>query len=530
MHLPVARDTLVTGTMKEKADLLLFNANVLTLDPARPRGEIVAIRGDRILSVGNNSEREDLTGRSTRCIDCGGRTVLPGFHDAHMHLFALASNLISLDCSPSAVSSIVEIQRLISRKAMTTPPGKWIKAAGYNEFYLEERRHPTRWDLDKAAPAHPVKLAHRTRHACVLNSRALALAGITAETPDPPGGLIERDPETGEPTGLLFGMNAYLSESVVPPPSDEELSEAIGRASRILLAAGITSLQDATSHNGPTQWERFRKAKESGKLIPRIKMMLGIREFQKFKALNPGAKTDDPELSIGAVKIMLDEVSGRLNPPQADLNEMVLTAHQAGFQVALHAIEENTVEAAAAAIAYALQRLPLNDHRHRIEHCAECPPRLLQRLEALQIAVVTQPAFLYFHGERYFATVEEHRLPWLYRIGSWHKAGLLTAASSDSPVIPVDPLTGIYAAVTRKAQTGREFLPEERISISQALWMHTAAGSHAAFEEKLKGTIAPGKLADLVLLSADPTRVPPEEIRAIRVEKTILGGRIVWEA
>lgn len=516
--------------MHSKADLLLFNARVLTMDPALPEAEAVAIGGNRIMARGRDSELAPLAGPGTRRIDCEKKTLLPAFHDAHMHLFALASNLISLDCSPAAVSSIVEIQQALSRRALSTPPGQWIKATGYNEFYLAEKRHPTRWDLDKAAPAHPVKLAHRTRQACVLNSRALALAGITAETPDPPGGLIERDPETGEPTGLLFGLNAHLSESVIPPPSDQELAEAITRAEKMLLASGITSIQDATSHNGPAQYERFRRAMTAGGFRLRVKIMLGIEGFQKLQRGEWSPADDSRGPSLGAVKIMIGEVSGRLNPPQPDLNEMVLSVHRAGFQVALHAIEANTVEAAITAIEGALRQWPREDHRHRIEHCAECPPPLLERLRTSRIAIVTQPAFLYFHGERYFATVEEHRLPWLYRIGSWQGAGLLTAASSDAPVIPHDPLIGIYAAVTRKAIIGRELLPEERIAPLEALRMHTAAGARAAFEEREKGTITAGKLADLVLLSADPTRVPPEEIKNIRVEKTILGGQIVWEA
>lgn len=516
--------------MNAKADLILINANVNTMDPDLPRADTVAVRGNRIIAVGTRSELESAFGPGTRRLDCEGKTLIPAFHDAHMHLFALVSNLLSLDCGPAAVSSIVEIQQLISRKALSTPPGRWIKAAGYNEFYLAEKRHPTRWDLDKAAPAHPVKLAHRTRHACVLNTRALAIAGITAGTPDPPGALIERDPETGEPTGLLFGMNAYLSESVVPPPADEELAEGIARAQRMLLASGITSLQDATSHNGPPQYMRFRRAGAEWGFRPRVRIMLGLEAFRKFRAGEWAPDADGGGPPLGAVKIMIDEVSGRLNPPQTELNAMVEEIHRAGFQAAIHAIEASTVEAAIAAIEHALRGSPRSDHRYRIEHCAECPPPLLERLRAARIAIVTQPAFLYYHGERYLATVEEPRFPWLYRIGSWHKAGLLVAAGSDAPVIPHDPLTGIRAAVTRKAHTDRELLPEERISALEALRMHTAAAARVAFEEREKGTITPGKLADIVLLSGDPLAVTVEELQEIRVEKTILGGEIVYES
>ena len=261
---------------KTSADLILHNANVITMETTNPKVEFVAVSGDRITVVGHGNEYQRFQTDQTRLIDCKGKTVIPGFHDAHLHIFSVISSLLSLDCSPSAVSSIADIQRAIAHKAVHTPRGSWIKGSEYNKFSLDEQRHPTRWDLDKAAPEHPVKLAHRTRYACVLNSLGLALAGITAETPDPPGGLIERELETGEPTGLLFGMNAYLSKNIVPPPSDEELNEGVKKANKLLLAAGITSIQDATVHNEPAQWGHLKRIKDSGYLQPRVTMVFSF--------------------------------------------------------------------------------------------------------------------------------------------------------------------------------------------------------------------------------------------------------------
>jgi len=247
----------------------------------------------------------------------------------------------------------------------------------------------------------------------------------------------------------------------------------------------------------------------------------------KDKGLRPGY--GDSGLRLGAVKITLDETRGRLNPPQEELNEGVLTAHQAGFQVAIHAVEEGTVEAAAIALEYCLNRSPKADHRHRVEHCSVCPPPLLQRLRDVDAMVVTQPAFIYFSGERYLEEVPNTQLPWLYRTRSFLENGLRPAGSSDCPVVPPDPLVGLYAAVTRKAESGQVLSPEEAISPEEALRIYTLGGAYASFEERLKGSIEIGKLADLVVLSADPTKVAPEEIKEIQVEKTIIGGEVVWE-
>jgi hypothetical protein len=509
-------------------DLVLYNANVLTMNRRQPRAELVAVRDGKIIHVGKNDELDLFRGRD-KLIDCKGRAVIPGFNDAHIHVLSYASNLLSVDCSPASVKSISDIQAKIKREAQRTPPGTWIKGSGYNEFYLAERRHPTRRDLDQAAPHHPVKLAHRSMHACVLNSMALSLAGISVETPDPPGGLIDRELETGEPGGLLFGMNSYINEKVIPPLTDAEISRGVKLANRKLLSLGITSLQDATVRNGYAQWQFFRRLKESGEFVPRVCLMFGFDALADFKKRGLRYGYGDSGLRLGAVKIAPDETGGYLNPPQEELNGMVLQSHQAGFQVAIHAVEEGTVKAAATALEYCLSRYPKADHRHRLEHCSVCPPELLRRLKVMKAIVVTQPAFVYYSGERYLSEVPEEQLRWLYRTKAFLKSGLKPAASSDCPVVPPDPLMGIYAAVTRKAENGEVLLPEEEISPEEALRLYTIAGAYASFEEHLKGSIAVGKLADMVVLSADPTGVSPDEIKNISVEKTIIGGEVVWE-
>lgn len=509
--------------------LILRNANVITMNPRRPRAQAVAIKGDRIVWVGDGSDLEMLRGPGTKAIDCGGRTVIPGFIDAHCHIMALASTLVEVDCSPAAVSSIEGIKAAIRRQAEKQPSGTWIRAQGYNEFYLAEKRHPNRGDLDAAAPYHCIRLTHRTRRAAVLNSLALQRAGISIESSDPPGGLIDRDLDSGEPTGLLYGMNAYLSEEVVPPLSEDELERAVRLAGRQLLSLGITSVQDATESNGWEQWRLFHSLKEAGVIWPRIWMMAGVKALPQFREAGLGPGAGDERLHLGAVKIAIDETHGYLNPSPEELNRMALQAHNAGYQVAFHAVEETTVSAAASAIEYAWGQHPRNDHRHRVEHCSVCPPPLLRRLRAAGALVVTQPPFIYYSGERYLAEVAPEQLPWLYRIGSLVRGGIRVAASSDAPVAQPNPLVGIYAAVTRKAETGQLLNPQDGVTPLQALKMYTAAAAYAARENGEKGSIAPGKLADLVVLSGDPTTINVDAIKDVAADITILGGEVVGE-
>jgi len=259
-------------------------------------------------------------------------------------------------------------------------------------------------------------------------------------------------------------------------------------------------------------------------------MMSGVDTVSQFREAGLVTGSGDSQLRLGGVKVVLSEATGQLYPPQPELNQQVLDTHRAGFQLAIHAIQQSTVEAAITALEYAHSQLPQAGRRHRIEHCSECPPRLLERLKKLQAVVVTQPPFLHYSGERYLVTVPADRLQWLYRIKSLLNSGLIVAGSSDSPIVPDNPLVGIYAAVTRQAEAGQQLLPEECISASQALTLYTINAAYASFEDSIKGSITLGKLADIVLLSNDPTKAPPEQIKDIKVEKTIIGGEVVWEA
>jgi predicted amidohydrolase YtcJ len=515
--------------MMPSADLILHNASVITMDAGRPSAQLVVVKGDRIIAVGDNGLLGEVRGTKTRVIDCGGKTVVPGFNDTHGHLFGSIRKRRSIDLSPKSVKSIADIKAAVRKRALDTPKGEWIIGGDYHEFYLAEKRHPNRRDLDEAAPDHPVALLHRSMHASVLNSVALARAGITRETPEPEGGVIDRELDTGEPSGVLFEMSAYVRDKLLPSLSPNELAEGIATLNKHYLELGITSLQDASVGNDHARWETLKRFKANESLRSRLSMMFGFDNLSQFQegGLTFGAGNEG--LRLGGVKFLLSEARDRLQPPFEELKEQALAAHEAGFQLAIHCVEPGTVEAAIATLEYIAGRSSLAERRHRLEHVSECPPELFKRLQKLEAVVVTQPNFVYHNGDRYLATVSPERRRWLYRIGSFFGAGLVVAAGSDSPVAPDNPWLGIYAAVTRQAQSGQQLLPKEAISVPQALALYTTNAAYASFEDSIKGSIAAGKLADMVILSADPLRSPPEKLKDIRVEMTIIGGKVAWE-
>jgi predicted amidohydrolase YtcJ len=511
------------------ADLVLKNTNIITMNPGQPFARLAAIRGDQIIFVGRDEDIESVTGPGTQIIDCENMTLIPGFNDAHCHIFSFIRKQLTLDLSYPAVKSIAEIKEAIRLKAAITPPGQWINGSDYSDFDLVEKRHPTRWELDEVAPYHPVILSHRSLHGCVLNSQALMLAGIDIATPEPPGGSIHRDIPSGEPDGVLVDLLGYIRYKVMPPLSDSDLEQGITMADRNFVSLGITSLQDATVTNDVKRWQTYKRFKEKGLFRSRVYLMTGTDRLAEFRTAGLDFRTGDDSLRMGGLKIVLGEATGHLFPAQPDLNRIVLEAHRSGCQVAIHAVEPPTIEAAIQALEYAVSQYPDLNSRHRIEHCAESIPALFERLVRLGVVVSLQPPFLYYSGERYLALVKPENIPYLYRVKSFLEAGLDVAAGSDNPVVPNNPLVGVQAAVLRQTAGGRIIAPEERVSPHQALALYTSNAAYASFDEKVKGKIVPGQLADFVLLNADPTRVPAEQISGIKVRKTFIGGKVVWE-
>ncbi|MBI3796381.1 MAG: amidohydrolase, partial [Deltaproteobacteria bacterium] len=408
----------------------------------------MAISAGRILAVGAERDLDSLVSPRTQKFSCGGRTILPGFIDSHLHLFSWASRFCGIDLSTAR--SIPEIHRLLAKRLSYSSPGEWLRGYGYDEFFLSEKRHPTRQEMDLVSSDLPIILRHRTGHAAVLNSVGLRQAGIHQHFVPPGGGSVERDPLSGEPTGVVYELEQFL-RTILPPLSAHELETGVKRANTELLRHGVTSFHDASAGNTLEDFALFRRFSSAGLLSSRATVMLGIAALPQIVEAKLSPFSGDERVRLGSVKIMLHESRGELYPQPDDLADMVLRAHRHGFQVAFHAVEEGPICAALAAIEHAQIRFPRTNHRHRLEHCALCPPPFIDKLGEIGSAVVVQPGFLYFYGEKYTTEVDPDLYSWLYRTKSLLQGGVLVAGSSDCPIAPLAPLISIQTAITRQS-------------------------------------------------------------------------------
>ena len=512
-------------------DLLLLNARVMTMDPKLPRVQAVAVAGDRIAALGSNQDVNAMSGPDTKIVDCQEQALLPGFNDAHCHLLALARTLQDLDCGPENATSIGSLQELVRSAVRGLRAGEWIRGHGYDDLALVEKRHPTRWDLDDAAPNRPVRLDHRSGHATVLNSLALELACIDRETEEPKGGFIDRAQESGEPTGLLLEMEGFLRDRLGTQRSESRLTEGVSAASRLLLSYGITSLQDAGADSDIERWRTFQWLQATGAMGLRLTMFAGAGRLAEFTGLGMEWGHGGPFQRLGHAKVMLTVTSGELSPPERELRELVEGAHRAGFPVAVHCIEEEAVAVAAGVLTNLATGHPPPNAPDRIEHCAECPPLVLEQVRRSGATVVTQPGFIYWNGQSYRDRVEEELQPHLYPSVSLHRGGIPLAFGSDAPVINPNPWPAIYSAVTRRDCSGQIFPgADQGLDVASALRMYTAAAAEAEGTAGVKGSISVGKLADLVLVDADPPKVDPAQLKDIKPVMTIVGGKMAWQA
>jgi len=482
---------------------VLQNARVVSFDPRLPVAQAIAVGGGRVLALGSSSSLRELAGRAAERVDCGGATVLPGLIDPHLHLFALAARRVNLDCA--AARSVHELLALVARRAAELPADAWVRGEGMDEVRLG--RLPTARELEAAAPRHPVRLRHRSRHASVLSVSALRLLGD--------GRGVER--RRGVATGLVFGREAALGRLVGPLPSDA-FAAGLAAAAGELSALGLATVADATPRPyralGP-----LRSAIAAGRFPLRVFAMRppGSRAWRAAKRLRPGA-----------VKIMVEEGPHGLQPRPADLARLIATAAAAGAQVAVHCVGTATLAAALAAFA-ALPRRLRAGRRHRLEHVAECPPPLIARIAALGLVVVTNPAFVHWRGDAYIAETGAPVRPWLYRARTLVRAGVPLAGASDAPVVPPSPWVGIAAARARRTAAGATLGAAERLGAAAALRLFTTGAAFALGADGL-GTLAPGRPADLVVVEPDPLRAPPDEVAETRVRLTLAAGERVWPA
>ena len=529
-------------------DTLFTHATVLTMNTALPEATAVLVRGERIVAAGAADDLRALAAPGVRVVDLAGATLLPGFNEAHNHMIEFGLSLTQVDCRAPGCESIAEMQRRVSVRAEETPPGTWILGRGYDDQSLAERRHPTRADLDRAAPAHPVAVVNASGHLLVANSRALALAGITRDTTAPEGGGIVHD-ANGEPTGLLLETAQRLVTARVPSPSENDLVAALGRCARAYTAAGITSSADARVGT-PAAMRAFQKATADGTNPLRTSLMMHAPLVSHLEAVGAHTGFGSDRLRWGPFKIFIDgSLIGRtaavsrpfLHDPQPDnlglmmmgdevFRDLVLRAHAAGWQIAVHAIGDRAIETVLDAYADALAVHPRANHRHRIEHCGILRPDLIRRIAEMGVVVVTQPVFITEYGDSFLRHLGEERAALTYPFRSLLNAGIPTVFSSDCPVSAFEPLKSVQVSVTERTGSGAPYAPQEALTVEEALYAYTAMGAYATFEEGAKGRIAPEMLADFVALARDPRTVPPDELAAIPVVGTWIGGERVYEA
>ena len=531
-------------------DLVLVNANVLTMDPGRPRASAIAITHDRIETIDPNE-----LGDASRVIDLHGATVLPGFHDAHNHMIGFGQSLAEVDISSPPIASLDELYAAIAERAAATPAGGWVIGSGYDQNKLGA--HPNRDALERAAPGRRVWLRHTSGHMCVVNSTVLIELGLDSAPVEVPGGRVATDAD-GRPTGLLEERAQVLVGQLVYPYPLTELTEAIERASQHYLAEGITSATEAgigggwVSHS-PAELAAYQAARDRGKLGVRVELMtarevlhpLGAHPADDLEAtLDLGIKTGfgDDWLRLGATKIFADgslvgrtaalhddyagngHGRGYLQADASELQAAIIAAHRSGWQVATHAIGDLAIDVVLDAYEKATTEFPRPDPRHRIEHFAVVQPGQVKRAARLGVIAVPQGRFANELGDGMLAAVGPERASWLYRQRSLLEAGMVLPGSSDRPVVTGAPLAGIADMVNRRTASGEPFNPGEAITAAQAVHAYTRGSAYASRQEHVKGSIAPGLLADLVILSEDPTAVSPDRIADLTVLATLVGG------
>ncbi len=535
-------------------DLALVNATVLTMDPARPRASTVAIAGGRITAL------DEVPAGARHVVDLRGATVLPGFHDAHNHMAGFGMSLSEVDIGSPPIGSLDELYAAIARRAGTTAPGDWVIGSGYDQNKLGA--HPHRDALDRAAPGRRVWLRHTSGHMCVVNTPVLAALGVDSAATEVPGGRVVTD-SGGRPTGLLEERAQLLVGSLVYPYPLAELTDAIARAGAEYLKEGITSCTEAGIGGGwvahsPAELAAYTAARDQGRLGVRVELMtagevlhpLGAHPGDNLvAALDLGIRTGfgDDWLRLGPVKIFADgSLVGRtaaLHDPysgsggtgylQADADELraaIIAAHRSGWQVATHAIGDLAIDVVLDAYARALDQYPRRDPRHRIEHFAVVQPRQVTRAAELGVIAVPQGRFATELGDGMLAAAGPAREQWLYRQRSLLEAGMVLPGSSDRPVVSGAPLLGIADMVNRRTASGAPFNPGEAITAEQALRAYTWGSAYASRQEHVKGSIAPGMLADLVVLSEDPAAVSPDRIGGLSVLATIVGGQCRYDS
>ncbi|MFE0507665.1 amidohydrolase [Peribacillus butanolivorans] len=530
-----------------QADIVFINGEVITVDQKNKVVEAVAVKGNCISAVGSNREVKGFIGEETKVIDLQGKTLLPGFIDAHIHLILYGVNQLAVSCKDEHIKSIEDLLNDLKEKASTIPKGEWIRAWGFNETVVKEKRYPTIAELDEISVEHPIIVSRTCSHISVVNSKALEIAKINENSENPTGGIIEKD-KTGRFTGrLIETANMIMTE--IASYTESELMKAVKIASEHFVAAGITSIHEAGAY-GPESFRLLQQAVKSKDIRVRIYAMIGsLNNSHEFvnKMVEAGVVTGtgNERFKIGPAKLFTDGSStgptiatretyssdpdnfGILYYSEEEIYQVLGQAHKKGYQITVHAQGDRAIEMYLNCVEKALKESPRKDHRHRIEHAGISSPDLQERMKNLELIPIPNPPFPYEFGDIYIQHYG-NRVNHMYAARDFIDNGIIAAGGSDAPVTDYNPLLGIHVAVNRRSQSGSEIGVAQSISVMEAIKLYTWNGAYASFEEDIKGSIEVGKLADFVVLTDSILKVNPLHIKDLQVESTIIDGEILY--
>ncbi len=533
------------------ADRILINGNVITMETEIPCATALAIKGDIIYFVGTDQDALELKGLNTEVVDLGGKTAIPGFIESHSHPYYYAKQLLGVKCDQEATNSIDNILANLAETVAHTPEGQWVIGWGWDDSKFIERRNLTRWDLDKAAPKHPVILSRGCGHIVAVNSLALKLCNITNATEDPDGGHIEKDPATGEPTGI-FQENAQKLLPVISY-SMEDMKRGILLAQKEYQRRGVTTVNDMSAQ--PESMRIYQQLLKEHSLKTRLRMWMMADTTSIFKGMLDGLSESGFEsgfgnetLNIQGMKFVLDgsmagktaainglykgetEQKGILYYTQENLNERIRKCFKSGFRVSVHGIGERAIEQALNAIETSERETGFVGMRNKIEHCSIPTDEQIDRIKKLNIVVGSSIGFIYFIGGAYYYNLEQERFEKAFPQRTYSDKGIYAPGNSDCPVCDINPMWGVYGAVTRNTMSGHNMGMKESITPLEALRAYTLDAAYSNYDEGIIGSLKVGKYADIAVLDRDPLTIDPEDLKDLYVSMTIMNGEIVYKA
>lgn len=529
---------------RTEPDLILYNANVWTVNAAQPRAQAIAISGGRFLAIGSNEEVSALASGRAKKIDISGNTILPGFIDAHSHpAEAGLDHLRMVDCDQRSIADIVTALR---KRAAATPAGQWVLGFKYDDTKTSDGRPLSLKDLDDAVPDHPVFVEHRGGHTAWVNSMALRMAKVDDKTPDLPGGKYDHDPATGKLTGHLREKAKDNVEALIPANfTRDDHREGVKLIARMMTRTGITSVTDA--FGSPDDLRAYQDARDSGDLLLRVYCHIGYQFIDQMLAAGIRTGLGNEWVRVGAQKMICDgsisERTARLSQPyigrpndygilvtpEDQLYELARKAHLAGWQLATHANGDVAIDITMRVYERLQKEAPRHDPRYRLEHCTVINDSLVERIHALGAIPTPFSTYVYYHGEK-MKEYGPERLNHMFALRSFIDAGIRPTQASDYPPGPFEPMMALQSEVTRTDSKGNVWGPKQKITVEEAIRVGTINGAYASYEENLKGSIEPGKLADLVVLGRDPFKTDPSELINIPIERTMAGGKWVYES